>query len=66
MNADRILWSAVLVEYGHAINYRGMLGLDNAFGRDWIGQFDYPARTPEGRHERVVALCMAAAVEANP
>lgn len=60
--ADRLRWSAALVEYGHPINHPGLIGLDQVFGREFVGRFDHPTRTPEGRHERIVALCMAAAV----
>ena len=42
---------------------RVMIEMCKAFGGHyWFGTFDHVAQTQEGRHERVVALCFAAAV----
>ena len=51
------------VAHGEPICRQGLRNLCEAFGgRDWIGHFDHPLHTPEGRHERVMALCLAAAM----
>lgn len=63
MSPNLILGAALAVDAGHPIHGAALIDLCKAFGgRDWLGHFDHPIGTPEGRHERVVALCFAAAM----